>query len=414
MNLHKAGIATLLLGLTQIATAADWPQVLGPNRTGIASEEETLLAQWPATGPETLWQLPAGEGFAGVAVKADQVFLFHSKGSEEVLECLDGKTGSAVWKSGYSCNYSGGYSSDGGPRCVPLISDGFAYTFGVAGTLRCVKIDDGTEVWKRETWKDFSAPEGYFGAGSSPILIDGVLVVNVGGRNNSAVVAFDATDGKTKWKTFEDTASYSSPILATVAGVNHLLVVTRMHTLSLDPADGKVRFEFPFGMRGPTVNGATPVVVNDHVFVSSSYRVGSVLAKITGGKPKLTDSGESLLATQYATPIQKNGLLYAVDGRQDSGDAIVKCIDPIAQKVLWQKPGFEYGTMIRVGDDLLFLTCGGDLIRIAAKSAGYEEKSRSTVLNASPRGYRLPAISNGRLFIRDDNSLKCLRVGPAK
>lgn len=403
-------IAVIAIFAIHAAHANDWPQVLGPNRDGVANNE-TLLAQWPKAGPDTNWEVPVGQGFAGVAVQQNRVYLFHRRGSNEVLECLNADTGKSLWQSSVQCRYAGGYSSDSGPRCVPLIDGQFVYTFGVAGTLRCVDITNGDEVWKRETWTDFKAPEGYFGAGSSPAIVDGLVIVNVGGRGESAVVAFDAATGDTKWKSFEDTASYSSPIVASIGGMKHLLVVTRMHTLSLNPVDGKVRFEFPFGMRGPTVNGATPVIVKDHVFVSSSYRVGSVLAKITNGEPKLTDSGEELLATQYATPIQKDGLLYAIDGRQDSGDAVVKCIDPLRQKVLWQKPGFEYGSMIGVGDDLLFLTCGGELIRIAAKSTGYEERDRSTVLNSTPRGYRLPAISNGRLFVRDNDSLKCLQVG---
>ena len=405
--------AVIAIFATYAAQADDWPQVLGPDRNGV-SNNETLPAQWPKAGPGTNWEVPVGQGFAGVAVKQNRVYLFHRKGRSEVLECLDADTGRSLWQSSVQCRYAGGYSSDSGPRCVPLVDGQFVYTFGVAGTLRCLDIEDGDEVWKRETWTDYNAPEGYFGAGSSPAIVDGLVIVNVGGRSKSAVVAFDTDTGDTRWKSFEDTASYSSPIVATIDGIQHLLVVTRMHTLSLNPVDGKVRFEFPFGMRGPTVNGATPVVIKDHVFVSSSYRVGSVLAKITDGKPRLTVSGEELLATQYATPIQKDGLLYAIDGRQDSGDAVIKCIDPLAQKVLWQTSGFEYGTMIGVGDDLLLLTCGGELIRIAAKSTGYEERARSTVLNSTPRGYRLPAISDGRLFVRDDDTLKCLQVGPVE
>ena len=67
--------------------------------------------------------------------------------------------------------------------------------------------------------------------------------------------------------------------------------------------------------------------------------------------------------------------------------------------------------MIRVNKELLFLTCGGELIRIAADKTKYRELHRSRVLQATPRGYRLPALSNGRLFVRDDKQLKCLRVG---
>ena len=181
--------------------------------------------------------------------------------------------------------------------------------------------------------------------------------------------------------------------------------------VSLNPANGAVRFRFPFGMRGPTVNGATPVIIGDHLFVSSSYRVGSVWAAIGKEGTEPITSGEELLATQFATPIKHDGLLFAVDGRQDIGRASIKCIDPSGQQILWEEAGFDYGTMIRVNDDLIFLTCGGELFRIAADDSKFRKLNQSRVLDPTPRGYRLPAISNGRLFVRDDRVLKCLQVG---
>lgn len=400
----------LLMGFVSSASGGDWPQILGPHRDGIAVDEQ-LLGEWPADGPDQVWSTAVGEGFAGVAVRGNTLVLFHRKGNQEVVEALAADTGQSLWKTGFPCDYQSGLASDNGPRCVPLLTADRAYVFGVQGFLRCLDLKSGKEIWSRDTWTDFSAPEGYFGAGSSPVLVQDRLIVNVGGRDNSAVVAFSASDGKTLWHTFDDTASYSSPVVASVNGQQHVLVVTRLHALSLDPQDGRIRFQFPFGMRGPTVNGATPVVVNDHVFVSASYRVGSVRARLLDGPTQPQASGEQLLATQYATPVQYQGLLFAVDGRQDVGSATLKCFNPENQEVLWEQPGFHYGTLLRVDQDLLFLTCGGELIRFAADSDRYQEIQRVQVLEPTDRQYRLPAISNGRLYVRDDAQLKCLQVG---
>ena len=393
--------------------AGDWPQILGLNRDGIA-EAETLTAVWPSGGPMVNWKSEVGQGFAGVAVKADVVYLFHRKGNTEVVEARSAVDGNLVWSSSADCAYRGGISSDAGPRCVPIVTDQHVITYGVEGVLRCLDIKTGNSLWQRDTWKDFGAPEGYFGAGSTPVLHEGRVIVNVGGRSNAAVVAFAADDGTTLWQSFDDTASYSSPIVATINGTQHAFVLTRLNALSLNPKDGTVRFQFPFGMRGPTVNGATPVVMGDHLLVTSSYRVGSVWARVSDASSSNVDSGEKLLASQYATPIKYKNLLFAVDGRQDTGSVSVKCVDPVAQEVLWTKSGFDYGTMIRVNDELLFLTCEGELIRIAADSQKYREIMRATVLDSTPQGYRLPAISNGRLFVRDDRVLKCLQIGETR
>ncbi|MCH2201078.1 MAG: PQQ-like beta-propeller repeat protein [Fuerstiella sp.] len=406
----RVTLSFCFISVATVATAGDWPQILGTQRDGIAIDEK-LLSQWPKSGPEEVWQAKVGQGFAGVAVNNDVVYLFHRLGRSEIVEARYAVNGEPIWKQSFSCDYRGGVSSDTGPRCVPLVTAGYVYVFSVEGIVRCLKSSDGQQVWYRDTAKDFSPPDSYFGAGSTPALHDGKLIVNVGGRKNAAVVAFSAVDGETVWKNVSDAASYSSPVVANVNGTRHALVVSRNNMLSLNPTNGKVRFRFPFGMRGPTVNGATPVVIGNHVFVSSSYRVGSVWASLTEDVVKPQRSGEKLLATQYATPIRQGRLLFAVDGRQDVGSASLKCIDPSREKVLWTKNGFDYGTMIRVNQELLMLTFGGELIRIAADPEMYRELQRSNVLDPTPRGYRLPAISNGRLFIRDSGVLKCLQVG---
>lgn len=407
---HICTIAMVIAQATSLAIAGDWPQILGPDRNGIATAEK-LLPKWPADGPAEVWSRDVGQGFAGVAIKDGRLVLFHRQGDFEIVEAIDAATSKVRWIQRFDCDYESGMSSDSGPRCVPLIADGHVYVFGAKGDLHCLDLNNGNAVWSRDTRRDFSAPEGYFGAGSSPVLFRDRLIVNVGGRDNAGVVAFSTTDGSTLWQNVDDTASYSSPIIANINGTQHAIVVTRLNTVSLNPIDGKLRFQFPFGMRGPTVNGATPVVMGDHIFVSSSYRVGSVWAKVTATSADAKSSQEKLLATQYATPISHDGVLFAVDGRQDIGSATLKCIDPAAPKVLWEQEGFEYGTLVKVNDDLLFLTNGGELIRFAANKQKYIEKQRCTIQNADSRGYRLPAISQGRLYVRDTDTLKCLQIG---
>lgn len=398
--------------------AGDWPQILGPQRTGVAASDETLLKEWKAGGPEVLWETPVGPGFAGAAVAGNRTIMFDREAGRERVRCLDAASGKVLWENGTKTSYQGGVSEDKGPRCVPLISGDFVITLGVEGLLRCLKLEDGTEVWKRDTTADFRPLEGYFGVGSTPVVYKNIVIVNVGGKDAS-IVAFDLSTGDTVWKAFTDNASYSSPIVARFGKKDVAVVVTRLHVVGLEPTTGKQVFSISFGARGPTVNGATPVVTKNRIFLSSSYNIGSLLLECDGETAKETWRDEEFLATQYATPVSSStndSVFFAVDGRQDAGRGTcsLKCLDLTSHKVLWEEAGFDYGTLVRVNKDVLFLTCTGELIRFEDNAGSFKERSRSTVLQPTDRGYRLPAISGGRLFIRDDETLKALAIGPTK
>jgi len=408
----------LVLCLTGRVCAGDWPQLLGPQRNGVA-EGEVLHRSWPSAGPKVLWEAAVGGGFAGVAVAGDRVIGFTREGRSEVVRCYAAADGAVRWESKAECTYQGGVSSDKGPRCVPLIAGGRVYVLGVEGRLRCLGLADGRELWQRDTERDFRPLEGYFGVGSTPVLSGNRLIVNVGGRENASIVAFDAETGSTLWQVFTDAASYSAPVIVRSGDRELAITVTRLHLTGVDTATGKLVFSQPFGARGPTVNGATPVLLGNRIFVSSSYNIGSLLTELTGAGAAEVWRDEELLATQYATPVpagrSRPTVLFAMDGRQDagSGSAALKCLDVEARRVLWERPGFDYGTLLRVSDELLVLTCGGELVRVSADVGGYRETARARVLRATDSGYRLPALAGGHLYVRDDDTLKCLDLGPA-
>ena len=87
------GTGLMLYLLTLPVAAGDWPQILGPERTGIGRQEK-LADRWPDSGPKTRWTHRTGEGTAGVAVLGETVVLFHRQGDEEVIEALAASTGS--------------------------------------------------------------------------------------------------------------------------------------------------------------------------------------------------------------------------------------------------------------------------------------------------------------------------------
>ncbi|MGD9723064.1 MAG: PQQ-binding-like beta-propeller repeat protein [Pirellulales bacterium] len=404
-----AGLLFVLVALcAHPAAAGDWPQILGPHRSGLADGEQ-LAETWPADGPKLEWQHAVGNGFAGAAVLGSRAVVFHRLGGELLGEGLDPTTGKVLWKVAFPTNYSSQVSYDDGPRCVPLLHEGRAFLLGPAGELQCVDLATGKKLWYRNLYQEFDAPDGYFGAGSSPILEGGKLLINVGGQDGAGIVALSPADGKTIWKSTDEAASYSSPTAATLDNVRHVMFVTRLNVVSIDPANGKVRFRFPFGARGPTVNAANPLILGDHLFVSASYGVGAKWAKI-GAQAATTEwESDDVMSSQYTTCVESGGFLYGIDGRQDVGVARLRCVDPRQGKVLWTKEGFGTGSLILADGKLVILSTEGVLTLANPSPQEFQPLATARLFDSTVQA--LPALASGRLLARDTKTLKCFRVG---
>ena len=399
----------IIVCLTVPCQGGDWPQIMGPYRKGHAAASESLAAEWPAGGPNLKWQRPAGSGFAGVAVFQNVAILFHRIEDEEIVEALKADTGEVLWKHQSPVSYKGTFNPNDGPIAVPLIYKNRVYVFGIAGHLQCLDFKTGKQIWSRQTHKDFQVGEGYFGVGSTPLIIKDKLLVNVGGkRQNAGIVAFSLDQGRTLWQTMPDDASYSSPISAYLNGSFVALFITRLHLAGIDPENGNILFQFPFGKRGPTVNGANPVQVGRHIFATASYGVGGFWGEVKVNSTSEIWRNEQPMSSQYTTPIEYDGALIGIDGRQDVGPARLVCFDPVTRKVLWAEENYGYATLIEADNKLLIMKTDGTLVMATASKEEYKELGRAQVLNSTTRA--LPALSNGLLFVRDTKSLKCLTL----
>ena len=397
--------------------AEDWPQILGEQRNGIASSEK-LAESWPATGPQVVWNRPIGSGFAGVAVADGRVFIFDRQGNQERVTAVTAGTGKQLWQSSFKANFVPAYVNDDGPRCVPTVYQKRVVVFGAQGALHCLNAETGKTVWSHDTMALFNSqrpfrgepPEGYFGKGSSPIVVGGLVIVNVGGaEKNAGIVAFSLSDGKLAWKSTDVRASYSSPALARIGGKTQIIFAARLNVISVDPQTGKELFRFPFGRTGPNVTGANPVVIDDQIFVTASYGFGAVMAKFTDGKIQETWRSDDILSSQYTTAIADSGNLYGIHGRQDSGAAALRCVTAASGKVAWEESEFGYATLIAADRKLLILKTNGNLVLARLSPVRYQELATAKVLTGTARA--LPALADGRLYVHNSRTLKCLAVG---
>jgi outer membrane protein assembly factor BamB len=381
--------------------AQDWPQILGPGRNGVYAGPQ-IARTLPKSGPPLLWKREVGAGFAGPAVSAGRLILFHRVGARETVESLEAATGKTIWSVDYPTAYRDDFGFDEGPRAIPVIAGGRIFTHGADGMLQALDFASGNKRWAVDTRRDFSVAKGYFGAASSPVVDGDRVLLNVGGRN-AGVVAFDVATGKTVWTATSDEASYSSPVVADIAGQRTAVFFTRTGLLALDPVNGAVRYQHRWRARvAASVNAATPLVIDDRIFLSASYGTGATLLQVANGSVKPLWSGDESLSNHYSTSIHRDGYLYGFEGRQEFGQSL-RCIELATGKVMWNVDGFGAGTLLIAGDLLVITRESGELVLAPASPKGFQPAARAQLIPGTIRAY--PALSAGTLFVRNEKTL---------
>ena len=381
--------------------ASDWPQFLGPSRTGVYVGAP-LNEKWPSTGPRVIWRKQVGQGLSGPVVAGTQLILFHRVDDREVVESFDALTGAPKWRHAYQTSYRDDFGFDEGPRAVPVVAGGIVYTYGAEGKLSAIDLQTGKLLWNVDAMREFEVDKGFFGAAGSPLVEDGKVIANVGGRK-AGIVAFDAKTGKVIWTATTDAASYSSGIAATMLGRRYAVFLTRAGLVGLDPANGQVRFQRPWRARqAASVNAATPVIVGNTIFVSAEYGPGAGALQFDGTKLVDLWASDDVLSNHYATSVFHEGTLYGFHGRQEFGP-IFRAVDLQSGKVLWSTPRFGAGSVTLAGNRLVIVRESGELLIAAASPKSFQQIASAQVLPATVRAY--PALSDGILYLRNDNTL---------
>lgn len=386
------------------AAAEDWPQYLGPERSGVY-RGPALADAWGPQGPKVVWRKSIGQGLSGPVVVQGRVILFHRIGNQEIVDAIDARTGAAQWRYAYASAYRDDFGFDEGPRAVPVVANGIVYTFGAEGQLHAIDLAKGTRVWSVDTMQRFRVPKGFFGAAGSPLVEDGRVLANIGGQK-AGVVAFEAKTGNVLWTATEAGASYSSGVGATIAGRRHAIFLTRAGLLGLDPATGQVQFERPWRARlAASVNVATPLVIGDLIFASAEYGPGAGVFRLEGSALKELWASDEAMSNHYATSVHHDGYLYGFHGRQEFGPSF-RAVELRTGKVRWSQDQFRAGSVTLAGDRLVILREAGELIVVAASPDAFRPLARAQILTGTLRAY--PALSDGFLFARNDNTLICL------
>src|ERR1051326_5828863 len=164
----------------------DWPKFLGPTADSV-SQENGIIAPWPAQGLRIVWQASLGRGYAPPSISRGRLFHFDAhpdadrKTTVARLTCRQSETGKELWKFDYSTDYNDTFGYDNGPRCCPLVDGDCVYILGVEGMLHCISAADGKPIWKVDTLTDYRVIKNFFGVGSSPVIEGDLIIIPIGG-----------------------------------------------------------------------------------------------------------------------------------------------------------------------------------------------------------------------------------------
>ncbi len=384
----------------------DWPNFLGPRFDGTSSETG-LLESWPVGGPPLLWSRSLGASYSAPVTRLGRLILLHRVGNEEIVEAVKAETGAAIWKSAYPTSYVDQYGYNGGPRSSPTVEGKRIYTFGAEGKLTCLDFETGQILWQRRINRDFKVPQNFFGVGSAPVIAGDLVLTNAGGPGGAGIVAVDKKTGLTVWSTGTDGASYSTPVVQQIRGESLGIFFTRQGLLVVDPRSGRERYRYPFRSRNHlSVNAASPVVVDDYVFLSASYRTGAVLLKLAADGLAVVWRDALAMRNHWATSIYHQGFVYGMDGRHEAGSRF-RCVEFMTGKVRWTaEQGLGRAAFVLADGKLIALGERGILALIEADPERYREIARARVLQYPC--WTPPVLSHGLLYVRNETRLVCL------
>jgi outer membrane protein assembly factor BamB len=415
MNLRIAPLSLLLVCLSTVAHADNWPQWRGPNLNGF-SNEKSLPSRW-SSEDNIAWKLalPSWSGSTPI-VWRDLIFLNVADGDNLELWCVDRNKGTVVWKRPLG---SGNVKMRKQNMSSPSpVADG-RNVFVMTGTGVLKGFDfNGKELWAREIQKDYGHFGLNWGYASSPLLLDDSLYVQVlhGMRTDdpSYVLRIDKNTGKTIWKVERPTTairespdSYTTPALLRY-GKNVEIVITGGDCVTgHDPATGKELW------RANGLNPdndpfyrivASPVIFNEIIYAPT--RVRPLLALKAGGRGDITTSHliwSTVNGPDVPTPVTDGKYFYIVNDR-----GIMWCLDAKTGQELYGqqrlKPG-TYSSSPVLADDKIYVTSEDGMTSVVKAGPKFEVIAENAL-----NDYTLssPAISNGQIFIRTAQQLFCI------
>ena len=381
---------------------AEWPGFRGPNRDSVVKNVR-INTDWSASPPVQMWRRPVGPGWSSFSVRGDLLYTQEQRGNEEIVSCYRVSTGEPVWRHADPVRF---YESNGGagPRSTPTIDKDRVYSMGATGILNALDARTGKKIWSHETSKETKREVPFWGISSSPLVVDDVVIVSVGGT----LAGYEAATGTQRWTGPLHGGSYSSPHLATIDGVTQVLILSSPGVVSVNPADGKLLWDYKY--EGGAI--IQPALTDDgDILINAMSAMGGLGTRrlaikhdASGWTPeeRWTTNGMKPYFNDY---VIHKGHAYGFD------NSILACIDLADGKRKWKGGRYGNGQMLLLADqDLLLVTSEeGELALVSATTDQYKEIAKVPLFDA--KTWNHPVVVGNVLLVRNGEEMAAFRLG---
>lgn len=381
-------VPTLLLVLTASASANDWPQWRGSALDNVSAE-----TGWSSVGREApVWTKDVGMGYSSPSIAGGRLLIAGYFGAEETpgegidrVSCLDAATGETLWTYEYPAKI---YDNEhgGGTLSTPTIAGDTVFVASREGGVRSFALADGALNWEVDLVARHEVDPSRYGFAGSPVLIDGQLIVNAG-----PTIALDPATGETLWISENYATPFSTAAPIRLGERSCIVVFGKAGLVVMDASNGEHVHTYEFHKSPRNVEGATPIVLGERVFISSAYDHGGALVDFSGDAPEELWRSRRM-RTKMAGCTHWNGMLYGFD------ESLLMCMD-LEGKERWRERGLGHGALAVADGRLLLTSSKGELIVATATPDEFREEARAQVID---RGvfWTAPVLANGRIYVR--------------
>ena len=429
-SLSRPFLCLLLAGLFAAfpVHAENWPGWRGPRGDGSSLDTEIPLTWDGPSGKNVAWKAEVpGIGHASPIVWSDRLFLVAclEEQQERVLTCYDSRSGEKLWqrtvltapletKHKLNSHASSTPATDGelvyvafqevdGSTTVPSRNTSKPRPMTIGQMVVAAYDFEGNRRWLVRPGA-FASVHGFC---SSPVLFRDKVIVNGDHDGDSYMVALDKATGETVWKRPREhkTRSYTPPLIREAAGRTQMVFSGSHCVVSLDPNDGSRHWKID----GPTEQYVASMVFDGNFFyLAAGFPTYHVMGIRPDGQGNVTETHVAWHVTNarcyVPSPAVIGGYLYVAD---DRGTA--NCFEAATGERLWQERlGNHFSASLITAKGLVFFLADDGRMTIVRPGKELEvvgENSLGEQCRASP------AISDGRIYLRGDRHLFCLRQG---